>query len=513
MNTRLQVEHPVTEAITGLDLVEWQFRVAAGETLPLDAGARCASTAMRSRRALYAEDPERGFLPSTGKLVALEFPPARACASIPASSGRRWSRPIYDPMIAKVIAHGADARRGARPARAARSSDTVVAGPHTNLGLSGGALPSAAISGRPASTPVSSIAISPRSTRRSARPDAGAVGAAVRSAAVPTARRAGRDTPGVDRGMRPTASQLGPARGCSISISSSTAHAAQGDRHVVSNGAQVSVDGVPAARRRADATAVDGGRCVYVLAAGRQTHVALTMLDTIDVDAARRRRRREGADARQGAGDLGRRRARVVTKGERVAVIEAMKMEHALLAPRRRDCERGRRGAGAQVAEGARILMPSKQEARVACRCISSSSASAATPFRTSRTGSSEQLAEEKKRGEKRERFHTHPHGAQARRRTARRRLALLGDPRRDAVPRAHPRHPCRSPTRTASAAAASCSTRKVDAGAAAAVPRLPGLALSRRPRTRRRTSTAPRPARATCRRRCGANCANLGLL
>src|ERR1043166_308780 len=107
MNTRLQVEHPVTEAITGLDLVELQFRVAAGEELPLaQAEVRIDGHAAEAR--LYAEDPERNFLPSTGKLATLEFPSGEGVRIDTGVEQGSVVSPWYDPMIAKVIAHGRD---------------------------------------------------------------------------------------------------------------------------------------------------------------------------------------------------------------------------------------------------------------------------------------------------------------------------------------------------------------------------------------------------------------------
>jgi 3-methylcrotonyl-CoA carboxylase alpha subunit len=105
MNTRLQVEHPVTEEITGVDLVEWQLRVASGEPLPLRQDELSIDGwAMEAR--LYAEDPAKGFLPSVGKLVRLEFGFAHRIDT-GVTQGAEVS-PFYDPMIAKVISHGFD---------------------------------------------------------------------------------------------------------------------------------------------------------------------------------------------------------------------------------------------------------------------------------------------------------------------------------------------------------------------------------------------------------------------
>ena len=132
MNTRLQVEHPVTEAVTGLDLVEWMIRIAAGETLPFaQDDVRMDGWAMEAR--VYAEDPERGFLPATGRLLRYR-PPAAACGSgrnvradaVTSAGDEAGARigagvrvddgvdeggdvPVwYDPMIAKLVTCGRD---------------------------------------------------------------------------------------------------------------------------------------------------------------------------------------------------------------------------------------------------------------------------------------------------------------------------------------------------------------------------------------------------------------------
>jgi len=106
MNTRLQVEHPVTEEITGVDLVEWQLRVASGEPIPLRQD-ELSITGWALEARLYAEDPTTGFLPSTGTLELADFPDHAARIETGVEQGDAIS-PFYDPMIAKIVASGDD---------------------------------------------------------------------------------------------------------------------------------------------------------------------------------------------------------------------------------------------------------------------------------------------------------------------------------------------------------------------------------------------------------------------
>jgi acetyl-CoA/propionyl-CoA carboxylase, biotin carboxylase, biotin carboxyl carrier protein len=128
VNTRLQVEHPVTEAVTGLDLVELQLRVAAGEPLPLtQEEVRRDGWAVEAR--IYTEDPAAGFLPSSGAVVAYREP-----AGVRVDSGIEEGTVVgtdYDPMLAKVVAEGSDREEALAKLRVALG-ELVVAGPTTN---------------------------------------------------------------------------------------------------------------------------------------------------------------------------------------------------------------------------------------------------------------------------------------------------------------------------------------------------------------------------------------------
>ncbi|MEU1849888.1 acetyl/propionyl/methylcrotonyl-CoA carboxylase subunit alpha [Streptomyces sp. NPDC019990] len=133
MNTRLQVEHPVTELITGLDLVEWQLRVAAGEPLAFtQKDVRLTGHAVEAR--ICAEDPARGFLPSGGTILKLREPQGDGIRTDSGLTEGTEVGSLYDPMLSKVIAYGPDRATALRKLRSALAG-TVTLGVQTNAGF------------------------------------------------------------------------------------------------------------------------------------------------------------------------------------------------------------------------------------------------------------------------------------------------------------------------------------------------------------------------------------------
>ncbi|MEU1592309.1 acetyl-CoA carboxylase biotin carboxylase subunit [Streptomyces sp. NPDC005708] len=133
MNTRLQVEHPVTEMVTGLDLVEWQLRVAAGE--PLSFGQEDVTLTGHAVEArICAEDPARGFLPSGGRVLSLHEPQGDGVRTDSGLTEGTEVGSLYDPMLSKVIAYGPDRATALRKLRAALAQ-TVTLGVQTNAGF------------------------------------------------------------------------------------------------------------------------------------------------------------------------------------------------------------------------------------------------------------------------------------------------------------------------------------------------------------------------------------------
>ncbi len=133
MNTRLQVEHPVTELVTGVDLVEWQLRVAAGERLSFgQEDVRLTGHAVEAR--ICAEDPSRGFLPSGGTILRLREPDGDGVRTDSGLTEGTEVGSLYDPMLSKVIAYGPDRPTALRRLRAALA-ETVTLGVQTNAGF------------------------------------------------------------------------------------------------------------------------------------------------------------------------------------------------------------------------------------------------------------------------------------------------------------------------------------------------------------------------------------------
>jgi 3-methylcrotonyl-CoA carboxylase alpha subunit len=354
MNTRLQVEHPVTEAVTGLDLVEWQFRIANGERLPLTQDkVRLDGHAVEAR--LYAEDPERGFLPSTGKLLALELPAGEGLRVDAGVETGDDVTPFYDPMIAKLIARG-QTREQALDRLAHALDDAVVAGPRNNAGFLAALCRAEGFRTGNFDTSfidrnLAALGAVPQPVDRAAV----ALGVSVLLARE-TARIAGAQERETDAPVSPWESadgfQLSGPRTIALPI------LADGETLIAkvvydAHGLSVSIDGIEPA---GDGRAIEAGDTVYVLRKARQTKVALR-----DVAAE------EAGD--HGSGGLvrapmhGKVLAVLVEKGDRVvrgqrlAIIEAMKMEHTLTAPMDGVVAEIAAQKDAQVAEDARIML------------------------------------------------------------------------------------------------------------------------------------------------------------
>jgi 3-methylcrotonyl-CoA carboxylase alpha subunit len=355
MNTRLQVEHPVTEAVTGLDLVEWQFRVAAGEKLPLTQNqVRIEGHAVEAR--VYAEDPEHGFLPSTGTIVALELPQdIRVDTGVEAGSE---VTPFYDAMIAKLIAH-APARAVALDRLTAALDHTLIAGVRSNVAFLGNLCRAQAFLAGKVDTGFIDRNIAALGAVPQPRDNAAAAfGVSYLLNAAIGAAAETDEAPEVDS---PWAAQdgfqLGGARSVFVPIEIESDNASATVTYA-KNGINVAVDGFPPA---SDAKVFAAGQDAYVVRGGRQTRVRIRNFSATAAEAAggdgviKAPMHGKVLELLAGVGDR-------VDSGQRLAVIEAMKMEHTLRAPFAAVVMQVPVGTGAQVVEGAQIMMLERVE-------------------------------------------------------------------------------------------------------------------------------------------------------
>jgi 3-methylcrotonyl-CoA carboxylase alpha subunit len=349
MNTRLQVEHPVTEQITGLDLVEWQLRVAAGEALPLRQ-EEISLTGHAIEARLYAEDPADGFRPSTGRIWAASFPTG---AGIRVDTGVEEGSvvtPLYDAMLAKIVASGADRSEALR--RLAEALGQVrIAGPKTNVAflmavalhpdfLAGGVTTDFAdrelehLAGAPLEPALAAGAIVEWAERAAWRHMDGASG--------PWGRADGFQLGGLNRNSRVSVEIDGTALPVEIAWSANRPRT-------------VSLGGKPPA---ADAAVevVWGEREAFVLSNGRQLRVAFPDPAARELDAESS----SGAVATPIHGrvvEVSVASGQRVQKGDALFTMEAMKMEHAVVAPLSGVVETVRIVVGQQIEQGAPAVL------------------------------------------------------------------------------------------------------------------------------------------------------------
>ena len=333
MNTRLQVEHPVTEMITGLDLVEWQLRVAAGEPLPCrQHDLRISGHAVEAR--IYAEDPARGFLPSIGKLVHLVTPAVSDQVRI--DTGVRQGdeiSPYYDPMIAKLIVHATTRTEAIARLRSALAQYQVV-GVATNVeflwrltaapSFVEGRLDTALIERERAQ-----LLPEPAAPPEAAWEQAARASVLVAAGTAPWGDVSGWRMNGT-RALRPVTLRWGelertlnvdlsaPAPGAAQAVSAgASVHVFEPGQHHVFAVPDPYLPRAEAADHHGGLTAPMPGRILAVLAAQGQA----------------------------------------VARGAPLVVMEAMKMEHTVTAPRAGTVERVFCTVGEQVKEGAELLV------------------------------------------------------------------------------------------------------------------------------------------------------------
>ncbi|MBV9701864.1 MAG: carbamoyl-phosphate synthase subunit L, partial [Methylobacteriaceae bacterium] len=370
MNTRLQVEHPVTEMITGLDLVELQFRVAAGEALPLgQSQVRSHGHAIEAR--LYAEDPERGFLPSSGRLWALRFPEFEDIRIDTGFEEHDDVSPFYDPLLAKVIACGTTRPQAINHLVGALGK-IRVAGPRSNLAFLKALASAPEFRAEHFDTGFIDRAL-PKLAPRIEPFDAEAARLGILKCVSDLMARRPQNRGGPSGGLPSPwdaldGFQLGEPRSMMLPaiVDDETVEArivwpeAAGKAQT----ADFALELEGAVTRYRDALAEFSREClveacdaILVLRQGRQTSVRL--VDPLAVDI-------EG----EGDGDgvvpspmhgkivaLLVKLGEAVAKGHRLAIVEAMKMEHALTAPRAGIVAEIAASAGDQVSQGAKVMV------------------------------------------------------------------------------------------------------------------------------------------------------------
>jgi 3-methylcrotonyl-CoA carboxylase alpha subunit len=358
MNTRLQVEHPITEAVSGIDLVEWQFRVAAGQPLSLrQSQVRLSGHAVEAR--VYAEDPERGFLPSTGKILALEFPQE---AGIRIDTGVEVGSevsPYYDAMVAKVIVH-ADSRPAALDKLAGALDRTLIVGPRSNVAFLSTLLRNAEFRAGRFDT-----GLIDRNLEQLGAAPQGIDRAAAALGATRLLERLQQRSAKHDRDDDTPVSPWDAADGFQLTGRRTLSLPLIADGEVVAAqvsyggpGLSVSIDGVTAA---SDARTIEAGEAIYVVRGGRETIIKLMDFEAVDAtpfDAGgtiTSPMHGKVLEILVAKGDA-------VHKGQRLAVIEAMKMEHAVVAPFDGVIAEVVAAVGHQVAENAAIMIVESRE-------------------------------------------------------------------------------------------------------------------------------------------------------